>query len=68
MRKLVREVQTFVRRAGGSNVWISEGGRHTRVNFTADGRDTFLLIHRGNIVTSRFPAMIRSQLRRKTAQ
>ncbi|MEY9404387.1 hypothetical protein ABIF66_004237 [Bradyrhizobium japonicum] len=68
MRKLVREVVTFVRNAGGSDVWVSQGGKHTRINFTdPSGRKSHLLIHRGETVTTRYAAMIRSQLRRKIA-
>jgi hypothetical protein len=62
----MRDVVAFVRAAGGSNVWVSQGGRHTRIHFTCpEGRQTFLLIHRGNTVSTRFTAMIRSQLRRR---
>jgi len=62
----MRDVVTLVRDAGGSNVWVSQGGRHTRIHFTnTEGRQTFLLIHRGNAVSSRFSRMIRSQLRRR---
>jgi hypothetical protein len=67
VRKLVRDAITLVREAGGSNVWVSEGGRHTRVHFTtAAGRQTMLVIHRGNIVTTRFASSLRSRLRRKS--
>ncbi len=66
MRKLVRDIVAIVRASGGCDVWISEGSRHTRVHFTTEtGRHTFLVSHRGNIVTSRHLAMIRSQMRRK---
>lgn len=62
----MRDVVASVRAAGGSNVWVSQGGRHTRIHFTnPEGRQTFLLIHRGNAVSSRFSGMIRSQLRRR---
>ncbi|KYK44658.1 hypothetical protein A1D31_36385 [Bradyrhizobium liaoningense] len=68
MRKLMREIVTLVREAGGSDVWVSEGGKHTRVHFTGpNGRKSHLLIHRGETVTTRYAAMIRSQLRRKIA-
>jgi len=67
MRKVLRDVITLVREAGGSGVWISEGGRHTRVNFDMGGEPRLLLIHRGNEVSSRFAPMIRSLLRRSAA-
>jgi hypothetical protein len=68
MRKLVREIVTFVREAGGSDVWVSQGGRHTRIHFTSPtGRRSHLLIHRGGTITTRYAAMIRSQVRRKIA-
>ncbi|MCD9817624.1 hypothetical protein [Bradyrhizobium japonicum] len=64
----MREIVSFVREAGGSDVWVSEGGKHTRIHFTGpNGRKSHLLIHRGETVTTRYAAMIRSQLRRKMA-
>jgi hypothetical protein len=66
VRKLVRDAITLVREAGGSNVWMSEGGKHTRIHFTTTaGRQTILLIHRGSLVKTRFAPMLRSQLRKK---
>jgi hypothetical protein len=69
MRRLVRETIVKIRDAGGTSIRISEGGRHTRVHFTGTGgEECTVLIHRGNIVTTRFAGMIRSQLRRLNEQ
>jgi hypothetical protein len=66
MQKAMRDIITLVRASGGSDVWVSQGGRHTRVHFTTPaGRQTLLIIHRGNRVSSRYVAMIRSRLRRE---
>jgi hypothetical protein len=65
MRKHVRETIATIRDAGGSNIRVEEGGRHTRIWFTnADGVECPVTIHRGAIVKSRFAANIRSQIRR----
>ncbi len=66
MRKLVRDIANAVRKLGGSDVSITEGGRHTRVNFTdRAGNRRSIALHRGGAVSSRYVAMLRSQLRRK---
>jgi hypothetical protein len=69
MRKLLRDVITAVREAGGANVLVSEGGKHTRISFTGpDGKQSAVLIHRGTAVADRLPAILRSQIRRKLAK
>ncbi|MBR0860901.1 hypothetical protein ACVIWV_006001 [Bradyrhizobium diazoefficiens] len=69
MRKVVRDVIAAVHDAGGSNVRVSEGGRHTRIHFTApDGKRTVVLLHRGSVVSRWFPTQVRSQIRRKLSK
>jgi hypothetical protein len=69
MRKLVRDAIAIVRQAGGSDVRVSEGGKHTRIYFTGPkGKQTAVLIHRGTDVCRWFHAAIRSQIRRKLAK
>jgi hypothetical protein len=69
MRKLVRDVVAAVRDAGGSNVRVSEGGKHTRIHFTGpEGHRSIVLIHRGTAIGRWFHTAIRSQIRRKLAK
>jgi hypothetical protein len=69
MRKLLRDVVAVVRQAGGTDVRVSEGGKHTRIHFTGpEGRRSIVLIHRGNAVCRWFPTMIRRQILRKLAK
>ncbi len=66
MRKVVREAIAAVHEQGGSNVRVSEGGRHTRIHFTGpDGKRSVVLLHRGSVVSRWFPTQVRSQIRRK---
>ncbi|MGY8665708.1 hypothetical protein Q3C01_25570 [Bradyrhizobium sp. UFLA05-109] len=68
MRKVVRDAIAAIRDAGGSNVRVSEAGRHTRIHFTGpDGKRSLVLLHRGSVVSRWFPTQVRSQIRRKLA-
>jgi len=67
MRKLLRDTIDMIRDAGGSNINIGQGGRHTRVNFEIDGRTEVMTLHRSGVDNSRSEARLRSQLRRKVA-
>jgi hypothetical protein len=65
MRKLLRDTIAAVRAAGGTEIAISHGGRHTRIDFVSHGGRKAILVNRGVSVTSGYAPMIRSQIRRK---
>jgi hypothetical protein len=67
MRRLIRELIAEIRKAGGLEIHISEGGRHTHVHFRCcDGDHQRVVVHRGDKVKSYYPGRMRSQVRRKT--
>lgn len=69
MRKVVRDAIAAVHDAGGSNVRVSEGGKHTRIHFTGpDGKRSLVLLHRGSVVSRWFPTQVRSEIRRKLSK
>ncbi|UYO50292.1 hypothetical protein KQX64_06880 [Rhodopseudomonas palustris] len=65
MRALLRDAISFVRDAGGTDVRVSHGSKHTFVEFNANGRAERVPVHSGNITSKRFERMFRSQIRRK---
>jgi hypothetical protein len=65
VRKLLRDTVAAVRAAGGCEIAISHGGRHTHIDFVIHGRRETVLVNRGESVTTRYAPMIRSQIRRK---
>lgn len=67
MRRHVRDAIASIRDAGGTNINVGHGGRHTEIAFTVDGRREVMRLHQGSNVSARFERLLRSQLRRKTA-
>lgn len=66
MQKMVREIIGCIRNAGGSEITISQGGRHVRLEFkTAEGRKTFMLVHRGSVNRTTYLTMVRRRLRQE---
>jgi len=66
VRSNLRYAIDMIRRGGGDNVAVRQGGRHTRVEFvTPDGKRGSLTLHRGSHQSSRYADSVRSQLRRE---
>jgi hypothetical protein len=63
-RRVLRDVMDVVAAAGGLNVTIEEGARHTRVCFfNSAGAACFISVHKGSN-PKRYEDVLRSQLRR----
>ena len=64
MRKTLREALRAIKKSGATDVVVTEGGRHTLVDFTnADGQPQTATLHRGENTTLRAERALRSQLR-----
>lgn len=64
MRKSLRVALRMIKESGATDVVVSQGGRHTLVDFTnAAGQPQTATLHRGEITTLRAERALRSQLR-----
>lgn len=68
MRRLLRDVKDVVMAAGGIDVTIEDGGRHTVVRFlNPQGDPHRITVHKGSN-PKRYEDCLRSQLRRRGLQ
>jgi hypothetical protein len=66
MRQILREAIRLIEQAGGKEISVREGGRHTHIDFqNPDGERQMASLHRGSDINGRFAGQLRSQLRRK---
>lgn len=62
--KVLRDAVHEIRKSGGTEVQVFNGGKHTHIHFVnAAGRKQIITLHRGNIVSWRTGAWLRAQLR-----
>ena len=67
-RRLLRDVVAVITAAGGINVSVQEGGKHTRVLFSnTAGQPCHVSVHKGSN-PKRYEDVLRSQLRRMGLQ
>jgi hypothetical protein len=64
VRKSLREALRAIKESGATDVVVSEGGRHTLVDFiNASGKPQTATLHRGEKTTQRAERALRAQLR-----
>lgn len=66
MRQLLREAIRTIQQAGGKDISVRHGGRHTHIDFrNLVGKSEVVTLHRGSVTNDRHADQLRSQLRRK---
>lgn len=68
MRKILRDTLAAIRSAGGKVEAVTGGGRHTRIEFSIDGRREIIRLHSGSRVSAGTLPRVRSHIRRKTGE
>lgn len=65
MRKVLREALNVIRDGGGTDISVTDGGRHAFIEFTVSGERHRVPVHRGGKFMSYEASRLRSQLRRR---